>query len=297
MKGCGGCHKIGIKTEAEIKQLRETTGGFGIASCDSCHTRHTFSEAEARQPQTCQTCHMGFDHAQWEMYSSSKHGVRYLLKQNKILPETTSAPSCQSCHIVKGNHENRTSWGFMALRMPLPDDPQWKQDRTTILQALGVLDPQGNVTPRYEAVKSIDLIRLSDNEWRLRRETMLKTCNQCHSGNFAQLELDKADAMIRDADRIMAAAIRIVAALYQDKIIDQPKNYAFAFPDLLTFHDAPTPVEQKLFLMFMEYRMRAFQGAFHNNPDYAFWYGWSALQRALVEIKTEAQNLRSNKSK
>ena len=37
------------------------------ASCDACHTRHTFSAEEARQPQACQTCHMGFDHAQWEM--------------------------------------------------------------------------------------------------------------------------------------------------------------------------------------------------------------------------------------
>ncbi len=26
------------------------------------------------EPQACQTCHTGFDHPQWEMYSSSKHG-------------------------------------------------------------------------------------------------------------------------------------------------------------------------------------------------------------------------------
>ena len=82
MKGCGGCHKIGTKSEAEIKELKKSSPGFGTASCDACHTRHTFSTVEARQPQACQTCHMGFDHAQWEMYSTAKHGVRYLLKQN-----------------------------------------------------------------------------------------------------------------------------------------------------------------------------------------------------------------------
>src|SRR5208283_2376713 len=76
-KGCGACHKIGIKSEAEIKQLRKSGQTFGNASCDACHTRHTFSVQEARQPQACRTCHTGFDHAQWEMYSGSKHGVRY----------------------------------------------------------------------------------------------------------------------------------------------------------------------------------------------------------------------------
>ena len=94
MKGCGGCHKIGVKTEDEIKQLKKDGAGFGVASCDACHTRHTFSKTEAQQPQACQTCHMGFDHPQWEMYSGSKHGVRYLLKQNRTLPENSRQPCC-----------------------------------------------------------------------------------------------------------------------------------------------------------------------------------------------------------
>ncbi|MFQ6108160.1 MAG: multiheme c-type cytochrome, partial [Candidatus Aminicenantales bacterium] len=43
MKGCGGCHKIGLKTEEEIKALKRDGAGFGVASCDACHTRHMFS--------------------------------------------------------------------------------------------------------------------------------------------------------------------------------------------------------------------------------------------------------------
>jgi hypothetical protein len=66
MKGCGGCHKIGLKSDEEIKALKKDGAGFGVASCDACHTRHTFSTIEAKQPQACQTCHMGFDHPQWE---------------------------------------------------------------------------------------------------------------------------------------------------------------------------------------------------------------------------------------
>jgi hypothetical protein len=90
----------------------------------------------------------------------------------------------------------------------------------------------------------------------------------------------------------MAEAIRTVAGLYQEGVLQKPKAYAFAFPDLLTFHDAPTPIEQRLFVMFLEHRMRAFQGAFHSNPDYANWYGWSEMRRDQVEIEAMAADLR-----
>ena len=294
MKGCGGCHKIGLKTEVEIKELRKDGAGFGLASCDTCHTRHAFFVKEASQPQACQTCHMGIDHPQWEMYSSSKHGVRYLLKQNGTLPETVAAPTCQTCHMQDGNHANRTAWGFLAVRLPMPEDKQWAADRVTILQGLGVLDPDGKPTARLDVVKAADVVRLTQEDWQKERDKMVKTCNQCHSVNFAKAELGKGDIMIKEADRLMAEAIRIIADLYKDGILAKPKNYAYAFPDLLTFHDAPTPIELKLFKMFLEHRMRTFQGTFHANPDYALWYGWSAMQYDLTEIKEMAKELRSS---
>ncbi|MBS3920936.1 MAG: cytochrome C [Deltaproteobacteria bacterium] len=297
MKGCGGCHKIGIKTEAEIKELKKSGAGFGVASCDACHTRHTFSVVEARQPQACQTCHMGFDHPQWEMYSGSKHGVRYLLKQNKTLPATASAPTCQTCHMQGGNHEVRTAWGFLAVRLPMPEDKQWTADRATILQGLGVLDPDGKPTARLDVVKAADVARLTQEAWQKERDKMLKACNKCHSVNFAKAELEKGDQVIKDADRLMAEAIRIIADLYKDGILPKPKNYAYPFPDLLTFHDAPTVIEQKLFVMFLEHRMRTFQGTFHANPDYALWYGWSKMQQSLTEIREKAADLREKTKK
>lgn len=291
-KGCGGCHKIGLKSKEEIANLKKQGLGYGIASCDACHTRHLFSVEEARQPQACQTCHMGFDHPQWEMYSSSKHGVRYLLKQQGILPEDAAAPTCQTCHMQDGNHEVRTGWGFLAVRLPLPEDPQWKEDRITILKALGVLDPDGNPTERLEVVKAAQVARLTAEEFNKEREKMLNTCSQCHSRKFAANELTKADSIIKRADRLMAEAINIVASLYKDGILKKPESYKYPFPDLLTFHDAPTPIEQKLFIMFLKHRMRTFQGAFHMNPDYTFWYGWSELVQDLSEIKELAAQYR-----
>lgn len=292
MKGCEGCHKIGVKTEDDIRLIKKDSPGFGTASCDSCHTRHTFSKKEAQQPQACQTCHMGFDHAQWEMYSTSKHGVRYLLKQNGVLPDSASAPTCQTCHMQDGNHEVRTAWGFLAVRLPMPEDEQWAADRKTILQALNILAKDGNTTSRLLVVQGAQVARLNQEDWEKERDKMIATCSRCHSPNFTKSELEKGDRMIKEADHMMAEAIRVVAGLYQDGVLSKPESYEFPFPDLLAFLDAPTPIEQKLFVMFQEHRMRTFQGAFHSNPDYTLWHGWNALKQDLTEIKYMGENLR-----
>jgi len=292
-KGCGGCHKIGLKTQKDIEDMKKAGTKFGVVGCDSCHTRHTFSLAEARAPEACKTCHMGFDHPQWEMYDSSKHGVRALLKAQKVLPETASAPTCQTCHMQGGSHEVRTAWGFLAVRLPMPEDKQWAADRATILQGLGVLSPEGKPTARLDVVKAADVARLTQESWQKERDKMTATCGQCHSANFAAAELKKGDDLIRDADHLMAEAIRIIADLYKDGVIAKRKDYAAAFPDLLTFYDAPTVVEQKLFAMFLEHRMRTFQGAFHNSPDYSLWYGWNEMVRDLAEIRELAADMRA----
>lgn len=292
MKGCGGCHKIGIKTREEIAALQEEGGGFGLASCDACHTRHTFSIQEARQPQACRTCHTGFDHPQWEMYDGSKHGTRNELKQIGVLGERAAAPTCQKCHMPQGDHEVRTAWGFLGLRLPLPEnDPKWAQARTTIFQALGVLDHKQEPTKRLQAIAKLDFLRQTQKDWEREREAMLKVCSQCHSKNFARAELVKGDEMIRRADLLMAQGIDLVADLYAQGALDQPPEYAQPFPDLLAFHDAPSSIEQKLFRMFQEYRMRSFQGVFHANPDYALWYGWSRMRQTLTEMQEMAKGM------
>jgi len=191
-----------------------------------------------------------------------------------------------------GDHAVMTGWGFLAVRLPMPEDKQWADDRAAILQGLGVLDPQGKPTGRLDVVKAANVARLTQEDWQKERDKMISICTQCHSPSFAKGELEKTDKLIREADHLMAEAIRTIAGLYKDGLLAKPAGYAAAFPDLLTFHDAPTPVEQKLFVMFLEHRMRAFQGSFHANPDYALWYGWSEMQRDLTEIKAIAAELR-----
>lgn len=295
MKGCGGCHRIG------------TDGG----KCDSCHTRHTFSAAEARRPEACATCHMGFDHPQWEMYSTSKHGI--LVTQNaarwdwekglgdwfkepaKADATTPRAPTCAFCHMPDGDHGVRTAWGFLALRLP-EDDREWMADRVEILKALGVLDKDGKPTARLDVVKAGDVARLSKEDWEKERGRVTAQCAKCHAPSTVKAELAKGDEIVRAGDRLMADAIREVDALYRDGILPEPKDRPFHV-DVLRFYEVEHPVEQKLYVMLMEHRMRNFQGAFHMNPDYQHWYGWAEMKRDLAEIRAEAKALRAEHGK
>jgi len=116
---------------------------------------------------------------------------------------------------------------------------------------------------------------------------MIAICSKCHSKSYARANLANADSMIKEADRLMAEAIEIVADLYGRGII-KPEPGKAAYPDIFTFYDATTPIEQTLYVMFLEHRMRAFQGAFHMNPDYVTWYGLAEMKKDLVEIKDDA---------
>ncbi len=300
-RGCGGCHNMGVKSEAQKKEQRKKGYRYQNNSCDECHTRHSFSKKEAQNPRACQQCHMGFDHPQWEMWSSAKHGTRWFLKKTGDLPENAAAPRCQDCHLPDGSHENKTAWGFFGIRLPLPKDPQWAADRVTILKALGVLNPEtGNPTKRLEVIKAIDLVRLTEEAWRTQRKKMIKTCSRCHSERYAQEQLEMGDTIIKKSDRLLAEAIETVAALYKDGIIKKPKNYPFNYPDFLYFMrtgggnmDHMSHIDQVLFEMYMKHRMRAYQGFFHVNPDYAYWYGWGMMTKDLGKIKELARTLRA----
>jgi hydroxylamine dehydrogenase len=294
-KGCGGCHRIG-RDEGK---------------CDSCHTRHLFSAAEARRPEACMTCHMGFDHPQWEMYSTSKHGSIYATQGSKwdwnmkledwfsnptqASPQRPRAPVCSTCHMPKGEHSVRTAWGFLALRLPEKDE-EWLKYRQKILIGLGVLSPEGSPTARLDVVKVGKVARLSQEEWQAERDRMINVCTGCHARSFAVQNLEAADSVIKDSDKLMAEAIDIVEALYRDGIIERPKDRP-PHPDLLRFYEVKYPIEQKLYVMFLEHRMRSFQGAFHMNPDYQHWYGWAEMKRDLYEIRHEAEEMRASRGK
>ncbi len=299
--GCGGCHNMGIKTAAQRKELHRRGYRYQNNSCDECHTRHAFSKKEAQNPRACEKCHMGYDHPQWEQWRGAKHGTRFFVKEAHQLPDKAAAPRCQDCHLPDGTHENRTAWGFLGVRLPLPKDPQWAADRVTILKALGMLNPEtGKPTARLAVMKSIDMVRLSQESWQKERDRMVAVCRRCHSENYARTQLARGDRMIQKTDHLLARGIKIVAGLYQDGLIRKPDAYAFAYPDLLYFMrtgggnlENLSRIDQVLFQMYMKHRMRTYQGVFHMNPDYAYWYGWAMMTKDLGEIEEIAAQMRA----
>ena len=88
---CERCHNIGF-----------VSADGSVGKCDSCHTRHTFSAAEAMEPEACGTCHMGPDHEQIDMYEKSKHGVVYGTERDRAGGDTSLAPTCVTCHMPEG---------------------------------------------------------------------------------------------------------------------------------------------------------------------------------------------------
>jgi hypothetical protein len=289
-KGCGGCHTLGL-TDQEVRQSENRKYYPYGMDCQNCHTRHSFSKLEASEPEACKTCHMGFDHAQWEMYSGAKHGVTYLINRDVDPENKDRAPRCQTCHMPGGNHRVFSAWGFLAVRLP-EDDAEWMGYRATILKGLGVLDPEGNPTARLDAVKAAKMARLSKEEFAAERQRYVEVCNQCHSPTFVSHNMKNADLMVKEADKLFAEAIETVAGLYKDGIIPR-KEGAPAYPDLLTFYEVDTKIEQILYEMFMDHRMKTFQGAFHLNYDYSTWYGYAKLKKDLTEIKEIAASMRS----
>ena len=278
--GCLGCHLIGRKWD-----------DGSVGKCDSCHTRHLFSKEEAKKPEACETCHMGEDHSQYEMWRSSKHGVIH-----HIMPETGRAPVCQTCHMTESDHAVMTGWGFLALRLPI-EKTQWQKDVLTIVKAIGPwgLDEAG-MDARVGAIKALKLARLDDAEFWVLRNKMLDVCAKCHSREFGKRHMELADEVIRETTHVVAEAVRIVEKLYEDGILPVTEDGP-SHPDLLLFYDSPTEIEQELYKMFLFHRQKAFQGVMHANPDYMHWYGWAPMKTSMLKITNLAKEMREKAGK
>ena len=247
-RGCSGCHKIGEKgllgiADGVSGEIQRDNGEeaakyrYGNAQCDACHTRHTFKASEAKDPRACSNCHMGFDHPQYEMYTSAKHGIIWGIEGHE---EDARAPTCQTCHLMEGDHEVRTPWGFLGLRIPtkenvlalikvapalepqltslaaalpegnyidLDDDPAWVLDRALILQAAGILDADFQPTERFVEIVVQAQAARGPEEFNAIRTAMKENCNKCHAKDFVDQHMKASDEIIKAADHEFAKAI------------------------------------------------------------------------------------------
>jgi hypothetical protein len=183
-----------------------------LGSCSSCHTRHAFSAAEARKPETCGQCHLGPDHPQAEIYEESKHGniffsnvEHYDMEADDWGTDDITAPTCATCHMsdfngIKGSHDSgiRLYWELQ----PKKSVPQWKNPGQ---------------------VKDFIRERVPDIEQAEKnREQMKQICYQCHSPQWADKYFVEYDKVVSDYNMIWAKTDKMLKDAYAEGLISKP---------------------------------------------------------------------------
>ena len=93
--GCQSCHGANVRIDPDSpnKLGVDSWPNSGIGrinpdgsrgACSTCHTRHLFSVAVARDPDSCGNCHLGPDHPQKEIYEESKHGIAFVANREHM---------------------------------------------------------------------------------------------------------------------------------------------------------------------------------------------------------------------
>jgi hypothetical protein len=232
-------------------------------SCTSCHTRHRFSVAEARKPDSCGQCHLGPDHPQKEIYHESKHGYitqAYGDEYNwDAAPGTWTpgvdyrAPSCSACHMsgageVKTTHDvtERLSW-----------------------------ETQAPLTVRPSEFAPFP----ADTNWKTERKKMKKICMQCHSERWTDNHYQELDQAVRlyNQEYFKPAKAKL-DTLYEKGLLDDSR-----------FFDEQ--LEVKFYELWHHEGRRARMGAAMMGPDYTWWHGFYELKHEYNEFMAGANEL------
>jgi len=265
-EGCAACHEPGSSKVREqvhcarfllqspAMQRQGCTACHMVETrCDSCHGAHGTDRALARDAGICATCHMGPDHAQYEMWKTSRHGVVFALKGR------AEAPDCATCHMPGGTHD--------------------------VSQGIS-MDLAGKAYPAERR----------DRE----RAKMVEVCASCHTRAFARRELADGDAVQRESKALVDEAIAIVRDLDSQGLLEPAPTarppHPLSGPKLelgpqMVYENLSRP--EAIFFRLKKFAyVTAYKGVFHQNPDYAHWYGNAPLKLGLSELRSEAALLR-----
>jgi hydroxylamine dehydrogenase len=243
---------------------------MGQGRCNHCHGAHRFSSADARRPEACGGCHMGPDHPQIEAWEASRHGVVYGATHNE-----RQAPTCATCHMA-GTHD--VSQGVTIGRAG----------------SGAVLD--GEVPPI--PMKLLDPGRAAEA-----RERMLAVCTGCHTPRVARDALEDADAIKREADRLVGEAAKVVRGLHGDGLLDPMPEERTAHPTAghalvlggPMLYENQSNAERIFFDLSKFAHAITFKGAYHLSADHAHWLGLARLKASLEELRAEERRLRGGR--
>ena len=240
-----------------------------VGGCNTCHPSHEFSSAFAREPEACEVCHGGPDHPVMEAYHTSVHGVLYYRDRD---PE--KSPSCVTCHMPNGDHGHVANIGLGSVFTG------------------AVLEE--------DFLPHLAMKRLTKEDFEANRKAMLNVCAPCHSNRFSRESLERADAIKREADALVAESYTLIKSLYDEKALDpmpedRPANpvvgHAFELGGQQLYENT-SEIEQSFFRLFKFYHGTTFKAAYHHSPDYLHWEGIVRMKMEMDKIRSEAKKLK-----
>ncbi len=262
VNGCWQCHGTEVKVLPDGKLDPATWPNSGIGrinpdgsegSCNACHTRHSFSAAQARYPDTCGKCHLGPDHPQKEIYEESKHGANFFANLNHMNLENAkwvvgedywNAPTCATCHMSATRKQPVTH--DVGLRISWNNRPE--------------------VSIRADAADAKMGLPGAAIPWETRRVNMTDVCINCHDETWIKNFYTQYDALIE---------------LYNTKFGAPGKElYALAQP-LLSPVQFANELDWTWYELWHHEGRRARHGASMMAPDYTHWHGTYEVAKAF----------------
>ncbi len=231
---CENCHSIGAPA---------ADGSAG--RCQKCHLRHEFSLEQARKPETCNNCHIGPDHPQWEIYQESAHGIQYQTsgatwnwdaEAGTLSVKDFPAPTCAVCHM--------SGFGATGTTHDVGDRLSW------FLFA------------------SISQQRPS---WQDNRARMQSVCFECHNEKFIQDFYTAADAATGHVNDWVQESVDLVKPL-QDQGLVNTANF-------------DEPIDFTYFNLWHYWGRTTKFGTWMQGPDYAQWHGAYPLLETMADLK------------
>ena len=235
---CESCHNVG-----------KPAADGSVGQCQKCHQRHEFSLEQARKPETCNACHIGPDHPQWEIYQESPHGIAYATsgyrwhweaKPGTLKVSDFPAPTCAICHM--------SGFGTSATTHDVGDRLTWY-----------LFSPLSKRRPAWQ-----------DNKVR-----MQNVCRECHNKNFIEIFYEDADKLTEAINAWVKESNEIIAPLKKK--------------GLLTSKPFDEPIDFAHFNLWHHWGRTAKFGAWMQGADYVQWHGAYEILRTLAELREMAR--------
>lgn len=262
--------------------------------CDSCHTRHLFSAAEARKPEACKTCHAGAGDTVYDAYLQSKHGSLYIAHQQEwdwgmTLPEAYArgeykTPTCAYCHMLV-----KDRYGSVRSTHDMTRKGIWSRG----LQPLEVDQARAQEGAYREYLQQVR------SQAEPRRAEMVLICRNCHSEKFAKRYLNAADEVKLSSDLLVLSARSIIDKLVQEGMLSPfsalvgPESNTEAQATRTTNRRIPSALERAYLEMARYHNVRTSRGAFHQSPNDVLWNGYFVLENELNRISKMADQAKS----